>query len=100
MLGMSVCRHVYVPDVRRIVSVEKVMARGARFWGEAPPVEVRDEARSRHPDERCRDDDGANDVIAQEQQHLVDVDVLDYVPEPFDDVLDRLLTDALLNPPN
>lgn len=62
-----------------------------------PPlaVHVVDYAAHRNPDHRCYQHYGADYVVTQEQQHLVDVDVLDYVPEPLHHVLDGFLAVAL-----
>lgn len=53
------------------------------------------ETAGRKPKERRRHQHGAHQVVAQEQQHLVDVDVLDDVPETLHHVLDRLLAQSL-----
>jgi hypothetical protein len=87
-------------------------------------VEVANETACRHPKERCNCDDHdfraerererekngdikcylkithisilTDYVIAQEPQHLINVDLLDDVPESLDNILNGLLTDTLV----
>lgn len=64
-----------------------------------PPfaIDIVNYTANRNPNHRRHQHYGADNVIAQEQQHLIDVNVLDYIPEPFHDVLNSFLAVTLQN---
>lgn len=59
-------------------------------------VDVADHAARWDPDDGSAKDHGTDNIIAQETHHLIDVDVLDDVPESLHDVLDGLLAGTLV----
>ena len=64
------------------------------FWGfvylfRPLSVNVGDEARDGDPKDETDNDHGAHDVVLQELEHRVDVEIVDEVPNSFDHILQR-----------
>lgn len=65
----------------------------------SPPIHVTYNTTSGYPNEGGDQDHDSHDIVAQETQHIVNVDVFYYIPETLYHILDCFFTYALITKP-